>query len=666
MKSIYLIILFPGLCHAQIATSAGDFFNCDTPLQINTRGNTDTDNELETRWVAISNEVRDLLFDGCENTSQIDKQYTLTVNENQWLPFNQFYSGSAVCNGNVDNLPPGMVRDSVCNIYGTPNAVGRFVTQVGLDDGNLWQIEFTVINDDSTPPPPASDFQKTLPIDQSAWLPFNQFYNGSASCTGAVENLPPGMVKDSVCNLYGTPNSAGDFITLITLNDDSVWRIAFTITAENPPPVNECADGVDNDNDGFIDAADPGCADGTELPDDSVSNPPAPEFTAVRAMIPDTPADGLYPPQSSSGGERWAFQKTQLENFVNDCSVDGSDCWRYDPVKTLYEHCRKAQLHSEESEACTLADHYADYFLSHQHWNTSGLYPDCSGGASLAGGNDKCDPKYGAHASVAYYKGVSYSPEQQQMMKAFCTSQGWSFGPITVDSLEEGFTERTWGLALQCLVDLQKMGVDTQTERADYINKLYAMFSGDYSGQVIGAPMHSMDGHECSNYCPHLDYWMFSPWMGSAFLIPALWEHWVFMDKDPRIAEMIVKFGDAMLAYGLFNPDINGYGFRMNVNPTPWVTHYFAIPYDTQKQAQQQESEGGYSDLHNPESIFALSAAYFFSCNPQFKDRIDAMYPIFNQANARQNSSPHRIYLWANRGSASTEWLLENANCPTL
>lgn len=40
-------------------------------------------------------------------------------------------------------------------------------------------------------------------------------------------------------------------------------------------PAPECSNGLDDDGDGYIDAADPGCTDGSELPDDSIQ-PPAP------------------------------------------------------------------------------------------------------------------------------------------------------------------------------------------------------------------------------------------------------------------------------------------------------------------------------------------------------------------------------------------------------
>ena len=240
---------------------------------------------------------------------------------------------------------------------------------------------------------------------------------------------------------------------------------------------------------------------------------------------------------------------------------------------------------------------------------------------------------------------------------------GW----VDVDGLEDPFTERSAGISLQCLIDLQKAGVDTNTERVDALNKLYAMFVGNYSGQVVGAPMRSMNGHECSNHCPNMNYWMFSPWMGSAFLIPALWEHWVFLKKDPRIAQMIVMFGDALLTYGVVRPDIWAPGkgpWRISDNPTPWLTLYFSVPYDIQRNIKVQNNDGWFSGMHNPEAIFALNAAYFFSCDSEFKQRADAMLPFFNQQRAKSDpDKANRAFLWQHRGSASTEWLMENSAC---
>jgi hypothetical protein len=225
------------------------------------------------------------------------------------------------------------------------------------------------------------------------------------------------------------------------------------------------------------------------------------------------------------------------------------------------------------------------------------------------------------------------------------------------------FTERNWGIALQCLVDLQKQGVDTSAERTSLIDELYS--KTNTAG--VGAPVHGLNGHEGTNLDP--DPQIFSPWMGSSFLIPALWEHWVFLEKDPRIAELIVKYGDAMMKYGIVNPDEWApdveWDWKQGLNTTPWLSLYLAVPDDKTFNIQLQNSEGGYSDSHNPEAIFAINAAYFFSCHKSFKDRSDSMTPYFNDAIANDDPDPlSRIFLWQHRGSASTEWLLENANCP--
>lgn len=266
-------------------------------------------------------------------------------------------------------------------------------------------------------------------------------------------------------------------------------------------------------------------------------------------------------------------------------------------------------------------------------------------------------------------QGYAYDGTKAALMREYCFEQGWAAGFVNVDDLSDLYTERWSGLGIQCLVDLHKAGIDVNRELATAIDYQYAMITGSYSGEVVGAPMHSMDGHECSGYCSDLRFWMFSPWMGSSFLIPSLWEYYVFVDADPRVAQMIVMFGDALMKHGVVRPDVWTQGQRSArywmtpENPTPWITLYFGNPYDLARAIQDQDSEGWYSDYHNPEAIFALSAAYFFSCNEEFKTRVEEMWGFFNEDNAIENSSPLRAFLWEHRGSASTEWLLERASC---
>src|SRR6185503_6636994 len=57
-----------------------------------------------------------------------------------------------------------------------------------------------------------------------------------------------------------------------------------------PPPPKQCADGLDNDGDGKIDLADPGCA--TASDDNEADDPPPPPPNAVPTVLLTSPANG--------------------------------------------------------------------------------------------------------------------------------------------------------------------------------------------------------------------------------------------------------------------------------------------------------------------------------------------------------------------------------------
>jgi hypothetical protein len=106
--------------------------------------------------------------------------------------------------------------------------------------------------------------------------------SNTANNSGSVEitvgaPTPPGECQD------GVDNDNDGFI-----DGDDPGCDDGTEAPDNsppPPPPGECEDGVDNDNDGLVDGDDPGCDDGTEAPDNSPPPPPPPP-----------------PPPSSSGG----------------------------------------------------------------------------------------------------------------------------------------------------------------------------------------------------------------------------------------------------------------------------------------------------------------------------------------------------------------------------
>lgn len=69
---------------------------------------------------------------------------------------------------------------------------------------------------------------------------------------------------------------------------DIASRLGASCTDDIIPPPTECADGLDNDGDGLIDSLDPGCSDGTELPD----NTPPPAGGNLSFTRVETPSHG--------------------------------------------------------------------------------------------------------------------------------------------------------------------------------------------------------------------------------------------------------------------------------------------------------------------------------------------------------------------------------------
>ena len=77
------------------------------------------------------------------------------------------------------------------------------------------------------------------------------------------------------------------------------------------------------------------------------------QTTRVRSTIPDTPPlDSVYPPMSAVATTRWEYIKAQYRWYAkqapaNNNGVRGGgngEAWRYDPMKTLVEICRRSSL----------------------------------------------------------------------------------------------------------------------------------------------------------------------------------------------------------------------------------------------------------------------------------------------------------------------------------
>jgi hypothetical protein len=129
-------------------------------------------------------------------------------------------------------------------------------------------------------------------------------------------------------------------------------------------------------------------------------------------------------PCHPSRGDRWLFLKQQYQTWFSTCAPanvnnggqrggNTAECWRYDPMKTLYEFARRAQLVGDPLPAALVdARQTTQEFLNRQDFTGSmGGFPDCAGGVSNMPNIDKCDMKYWGHASAAWVSVVSVVKE---------------------------------------------------------------------------------------------------------------------------------------------------------------------------------------------------------------------------------------------------------------
>jgi hypothetical protein len=101
-----------------------------------------------------------------------------------------------------------------------------------------------------------------------------------------------------------------------------------TATFESAPSAPQCEDGRDNDRDGLVDEADPGCdADATEAPDDRAAPAPAPRSASDCRDGRDNDGDGLVDaaqdPDCATGGTEGAAQTTSECRDGRDNDGDG-------------------------------------------------------------------------------------------------------------------------------------------------------------------------------------------------------------------------------------------------------------------------------------------------------------------------------------------------------
>jgi hypothetical protein len=131
---------------------------------------------------------------------------------------------------------------------------------------------------------PSGSFSFACPINSAAW-------SGTVSCLNVTGNTATlgGTITQSNTGLFpvgqalhfsvsDTPDALSDLTlgAVCTSFDSPNHAVAtgdIVVQDAAPPPPVQCADGIDNDSDGKVDLADPGCSSAT---DDSESPDPPP------------------------------------------------------------------------------------------------------------------------------------------------------------------------------------------------------------------------------------------------------------------------------------------------------------------------------------------------------------------------------------------------------
>ena len=133
---------------------------------------------------------------------------------------------------------------------------------------------------------------------------------------GALANDIEDGANLAVTNITGTVNTAVAGLYVISYNFTDLGGATAPEVTRTVTVANVCADGVDNDEDTFVDLADPGCADANDTNETDPIVPPAVENTAgLCSDTVDNDSDtltDLADPDCAAFGRRIHFQPIPL------------------------------------------------------------------------------------------------------------------------------------------------------------------------------------------------------------------------------------------------------------------------------------------------------------------------------------------------------------------
>ena len=340
--------------------------------------------------------------------------------------------------------------------------------------------------------------------------------------------------------------------------------------------------------------------------------------------------------------------------------------WLFDRPSTLF----KQYVRNGKPEYLEAAIESYRFYMRHLRRTGAPGWPECGGGWSM-GKVDACDSKFVYIEPVVLAMGLVgddslHDPALIERMVGAWDTGGWNLPAGAYAKAEQPFTERVAGLGLLATVAAFELTGEARyrTRIEQRIDWLYAHQSANPDGLGNdGSWRHSWQRHEGGDYDPATDVRGASPWM-SENIIDGLWHAWQ-IKQDPRIAEMIRRFGHYLEEHGWIKPELFAQAGHSWRDPCSGAQGQIAWYWSSSQAAPDQliriqDSEGWYSDAHNVELALAVAAARYFERDPArqraLDERLQRLESSYREDCASSSATPRR-FNWNNRGAAVVQWL---------
>lgn len=363
-----------------------------------------------------------------------------------------------------------------------------------------------------------------------------------------------------------------------------------------------------------------------------------------------------------------AHDNFSLAQFAWAKSLPSDDpiAWLFDRSTTLF----KLYLRTGSPEHLLAAVTSYRFYMSKIKRDGEPGYPQCGGGWAF-GEVNPCDSKFVYLQPALLALALSGDDSLHdaalvaKMVGAWDTG-GWNEAAGPYLRVDQAFTERQAGLGLLAIVAAYELSGDAADRR-----RIDARIDWLYRHQTVnpdglgndGSWRHSWQRHEGDDYDAARDVRGASPWM-SENIIDALWHAWL-VTQDARAAEMIAAFGWYLENHGWIEAATftrAGHSWRHSCSgESGQIAWYWSSPgTDERAMIAIQDSEGWYSDSHNVELMFIVSAARYFESDPTRRQRYDARLAALSSSLSRDCAAidqPARRFNWNNRSGGASAWL---------